>query len=862
MKNQNIRINNNDQKIYNILRKAITPKMIDYSYNRLIDIVSPIQKNKDYNLYKFNKENNFKKIDFNIPMTEGYNSQNRRNYYNPTTNITKQLKPYSNLMDFSHINNIIKNENINIHKKNVSLNQMQDEIKMMEIKLRSDIIKNKIRQLNDISNENKSKYNISYNKYKYDSISLNNKIYNYSFIQGSNNYRNNNESSSLIKQKNKEGKIYKIKKIKINNIKGSRTNFFNDSNNNIDNNLNYNYFKNNTLYNTKRNNKKYFDYSDENLKYNSQQNRVQNSDFNRLLLKKHYQNIIKKRIDNFLAPKKKIDIINMKNLFNDSIKNEHENTSISPSFITKSEFNANINYTNFGNSKININDNSNNYLRDSEINNNNDNIQKSFVELNFEAINNDKNTSGFLSEDLPQGFFDNYFINNYNIKNINKTTIYNNIEKSNKKEYIIKSNYQIKSFNNLDIINYKNNEFNNKLENKKKDKIVNFSFVSYDNDNKDNKNIKKDEIKNNNRIINTENFSFMPENNILNEKKNLPNKSRYSNINKNNNMKKELNKTKKNNNQQIKNNNINKENFVNKNKDKNEIYINSQKDKDLRPVSEISIIINMNKNIKDNKITKSSNNSHREQSKKQVNNKPKVPLIDPNELEQEAIILNNTMETFEKKKEEKNISINIKKKVSFEENKIIIKYNQNEYIKKFSITSNNNSKKIKHIFHPTKEVIKNLKNKNKIKSILLKKTYKKKIVENKNKAIKTDHNLALLKLNELITEFVDTNTKDNNKDNNNIDNEKKKSNELKEEKNSSNKNTFIKKNINYIKKIQESSKKGLNYKVLSKSEMKLLNKKKKDMGTNIQNNNVNNKINNDINNSLSEEFRIRQLSMI
>ena len=44
--------------------------------------------------------------------------------------------------------------------------------------------------------------------------------------------------------------------------------------------------------------------------------------------------------------------------------------------------------------------------------------------------------------------------------------------------------------------------------------------------------------------------------------------------------------------------------------------------------------------------------------------------------------------------------------------------------------------------------------------------------------------------------------------------------------------------------------------------MKLLNKKKKDMGTNIQNNNVNNKINNDINNSLSEEFRIRQLSMI
>ena len=123
----------------------------------------------------------------------------------------------------------------------------------------------------------------------------------------------------------------------------------------------------------------------------------------------------------------------------------------------------------------------------------------------------------------------------------------------------------------------------------------------------------------------------------------------------------------------------------------------------------------MNKNIKDNKITKSSNNSHREQSKKQVNNKPKVPLIDPNELEQEAIILNNTIETFEKKKEEKKISINIKKKVSFEENKIIIKYNQNEYIKKFSITSNNNSKKIKHIFHPTKEFIKNLKNKNKIK---------------------------------------------------------------------------------------------------------------------------------------------------
>jgi hypothetical protein len=53
-----------------------------------------------------------------------------------------------------------ENNQIN-RKKNSSLNKIQNEIKMIELKLRSDIIKNKLKRLNDLSNDNKYKYRLN-----------------------------------------------------------------------------------------------------------------------------------------------------------------------------------------------------------------------------------------------------------------------------------------------------------------------------------------------------------------------------------------------------------------------------------------------------------------------------------------------------------------------------------------------------------------------------------------------------------------------------------------------------------------------------------------------------------------------------
>ena len=90
---------------------------------------------------------------------------------------------------------------------------------------------------------------------------------------------------------------------------------------------------------------------------------------------------------------------------------------------------------------------------------------------------------------------------------------------------------------------------------------------------------------------------------------------------------------------------------------------------------------------------------------------------------------------------------------------------------------------------------------------------------NKN-AKKYNPNLALLKLNELIMDDEPINQKDeiSNNINNNV--------------NINNNNArYIKKNINFIKKVEECNKKGINYRSLtiSKREIKLLKKKKKNI---------------------------------
>ena len=150
---------------------------------------------------------------------------------------------------------------------------------------------------------------------------------------------------------------------------------------------------------------------------------------------------------------------------------------------------------------------------------------------------------------------------------------------------------------------------------------------------------------------------------------------------------------------------------------------------------------------------------------------------------------------------------------------------QNDYIRNYNLllktkiidkdkNENNEQKieydKIPHKFISTTQLCNLLKKKNNknLKSIL-----------NKN-AKKYNPNLALLKLNELIMDDEPINQKDeiSNNINNNV--------------NINNNNArYIKKNINFIKKVEECNKKGINYRSLtiSKREIKLLKKKKKNI---------------------------------
>ena len=161
--------------------------------------------------------------------------------------------------------------------------------------------------------------------------------------------------------------------------------------------------------------------------------------------------------------------------------------------------------------------------------------------------------------------------------------------------------------------------------------------------------------------------------------------------------------------------------------------------------------------------------------------------------------------------------------MNFDEIKIVIKYNQNDYLRNYNslykINMNEKEKdndenkydKIFHKFISTTKLCNLLKKKNKnIKSNLI------------NNDIKYNPNLALMKLNEL------------------IDDEPKKS--INKE---NNKPKYIQKNINFIKKLEECNKKGINCRslTLSKNEIKLLNKNKKNLKNNTQHNLTKEKIN-------------------
>jgi len=805
-----IQINNNNIKNQNYIRMPITPTMVNYKINNLI---SPINVNNNYN---------YGISEYNVVKNKNY-GKNILDYNYRFNNKIKNLQEYSAVISVTNNNIQEQNSSSNINqlkrKKNISLNKIQNEIKMIEMKLRSDIIKNKIKQLSNISKDNKNK--IPYSKSNY--MNITNQIYKNN-IPKINNF-NYFDKNSFIQQRNKERKTYKIRKLKNNDNNDSKNFIF--IKNKIDSKDNK---INRTAQNTNSSKSIIFDKSssfinNNNYKLYTEQNQYQNNTFkiNKSTLKKQYRNAINTKIQNLFENKKKFHILNMKNIFNTSYKKDERYLPNSQSFVKKCSFNENnnnyININDVGFSDRNLfNDISDINLDDSDYNN--DYKPKNFIEnININNVRKKKvkkrNEHKNILDDLPQGSYDNYFINKFSVENTNKTSIYNITENLNKNDNKVKHDLKIDNYNNFEIINQKNNfESYNEIRDRKENINNNTSIKNNDND-YDNEN-NKDKLKNhfilNNSIINTINFTFNPIKVKLNKKANI--NLSNGNINKKNiisdndikiNKSEIKNSREKLNNKQIQNNNINIENYINK-------YTSQKESKESKEIKDDN---------NDNNFNQNKNNEQKELEDKDTQNKEnnsKIPFIDPDELAQETIILNKSIDILEENNDNDNDNniLNKKRKVKFDDKKIIIEYNQNDYIKKSYIFTNNNPKKTEHIFISTKEHIKNLKKENKKKSIL-------------KKEIKPDDD-ALLKLNELISEvFVDKNVKNKKNENGNEKSNKK-------EGKSDKKAPFIKKNINYIKKMQDNNKKGLKYKVESKSEIKLLKKKKKDLCVKFQNN--------------------------
>ena len=142
MENLNyIHINNNILK-NNLNRKAISPKV---NLKVKINSISPKYKNAQFNnnITVYSQQ---EKINFNFIEENNEHSVNNK---------IRQLNGYSILA--LNEDNQYKPSSQYKHNSSMSLKKIQNEIKVIEMKLRSDIIKSKIKQLSDISDDSKQK---------------------------------------------------------------------------------------------------------------------------------------------------------------------------------------------------------------------------------------------------------------------------------------------------------------------------------------------------------------------------------------------------------------------------------------------------------------------------------------------------------------------------------------------------------------------------------------------------------------------------------------------------------------------------------------------------------------------------------
>lgn len=757
MENLNyIHINNNNFK-NNLNRKAITPKV---NFNGKINSISPKYKNGNLNnnIIAYSQQ---ERINFNIIEKNNEQSINNK---------IRLLNGYSNLISSSKEENQYKPSNQYKHNSSVSLKKIQNEIKVIEMKLRSDIIKSKIKQLSDISADTKHK----------------NKL----IIKNKNNIYNSKSNKIVNPKIQNNNKFYKIKHLKINNINNNiysqkilvnKLNVHLDHNDNKSNDIESYIFsnQNNNVLNT-------------NINYN-EDDYISNTD--RLFSQQNEDQIFK---FNDYGLRKNKKIFKAKNDIN-SLKGKKYLTT-SPSYVPKMVFNANSN--------VNTNSNNNNLYNSRNAYNNNIYLNyknfdkpKSFVNITLNKNHHrfkNKSKNEYLFRDLPQGFFDNYFIGNYNMENANKIKTFNTCGNSANENIKEKNNLKIENYNHLTIINQNKNQLQKSFDCQKENRIINFSL---NNNHKRKKLINDiDSIS----ISNTINFSLnTSKNKNTNKDININNKENIPTINNRENI----------NNIQTKSNNISIDNQNNRyNPQKNSNLIK----KDLKHTNKINLIPKCHKNIDNMKNVKKSNDIKNSNAKN-------IPIIDPEELEQKTVILNKSPQF-----EEKNITyvdkIN-KNKVSFDDEKSIIEYNQNDYIKKSSIYSSNDPKKVTHEFLSTKDCINRLKKHNNKKPILVDRNKNNKNIDDKN-------DLALLKLNELISEVNHGATESQNNSKGNKDKDKNNKSIINSKE--SNKPKFIKVNMANVKKVKKYDKKA-KYKVLSKSEIKLL-KNKKNMCYKFQNN--------------------------
>ena len=769
MENLNyIHINNNILK-NNLNRKAISPKV---NLKVKINSISPKYKNAKFNNnitaysqqekinFNFKEENNEKSVNNKIRQLNGYSilALNEDNQYKPSS----QYK----------------------HNSSMSLKKIQNEIKVIEMKLRSDIIKSKIKQLSDISDDSKHKNKLMYKNNIYNSKS--NKI-----------FTNANKTQNTKK-------FFKINNLKINNI---NNNIYSQKIlvNKLNVNLNHNDNKTNDIesyiFSNKNNN-----ILDSHLNYN-ENDYISNTD---RLYSQQNEDYLFKFNDNGLRKNKRVFKVKTKNDKNKLINSNKKYLITSPSYVPKMVFNLKSNTNTNSNYNNNLCNARNIYNNNIYLNYKNFDKPRSFVNMNLNKNRNrnkNKSKNEFLFKDLPQGFFDNYFINNYNTENTNEIKTFNTYGNSTNENIQEKNNLKIENYNHLSIINQNKNHLQKSFDCQKENRIINFSL------NNNHKRKKQINDIDNISISNTINFS-------LNLSKN---KNSNKNINVNNNKENisMINNRENINNLQTKSNSISIDNNINGYKPQKNYNMDSHlKKKDLKHANKINLIPKCNKN----NINMKNLKKYHEKNIKNSNTK-KISIIDPEELEQKTVILNKSPQF-----EEKNVSYidkTNKNKVSFNDEKSIIEYNQNDYIKKSSIYSSNDAKKVAHEFLSTKDCIKKLKKQNNKKPILIDKN-------KNNKAVNDKNDLALVMLNELISEVNDSNKKStenpiDSKDNKNKDNKDNINN-----KESKNKAQFIRVNMGNVKKVKKYGKK-VKYKVLSKSEIKLL-KNKKNMCYKFKNN--------------------------